>query len=216
MRENRLWGIGFGFAILNFSVNVGLRFATMPIVGWQPSLFTAEICLGITAAGAVVGLSIMLYAAIPADLSPRLLPLRLSLVRNGRIVALWLIAILIVGFMSWQSITIYQFQAERLHLAKPPVILNVDNSQSPFSIPTGPNRIYAASGADRDTKLILPAATGSGDIHTIKKVDSNQHSIMVTPRGSDTIDGSTGSTRIMLLNDVVSFVDRGRGQWAIE
>jgi hypothetical protein len=213
MRENRLFWIGFGFAVLNASVNVGLRFATMPIIGWQPSLLTAEIWLGVTAFGAVVGLSIMLYGAIPANLNLKFLPL---VVRNGRIFALWLIAILMVGIMGWQSITIYQFQAERLHLAKPAAILNVDNSQSPFRIPTGANRIFAASGTDRDTELILPAATGSGDTNIIEKTDSNPHRVVVTPDSSDAINGSRDSVPITIQNDFVPFVDRDRGQWAIQ
>jgi hypothetical protein len=96
------------------------------------------------------------------------------------------------------------------------VMRTVDNSESPYPIPAGTNQLFAASAADRETELILPLATGSGDTHLVKKTDSNPHSIQVTPRGSDTIDGSRESINITIQNDVVRFVDRGRGQWALE
>lgn len=57
------------------------------------------------------------------------------------------------------------FVVARGGLVSRAAMLNVDNSESPFPIPTGANLISAASGLDRDTELILPAATGSGDTH---------------------------------------------------
>ena len=111
MRANRLWSFGFGFGVLSTCINLALRFATMPIIGWQPSLLTAEIWLVLTFVGAAVGFSIMTYAALPENLSWNLLPWGAFLLRSGRILGLWLVAILFVGLTCWQSIALYELQA---------------------------------------------------------------------------------------------------------
>ncbi len=108
MRKHRLWSIGFGFTLVNSSLNLALRFATMPIIGWQPSLLTAEVWLALTFIGALVGVSIMVYATIPVDLSVRFLPTRDFFVRNARVLLLGSFGVFVLAFMTWQSFTIYQ------------------------------------------------------------------------------------------------------------
>jgi hypothetical protein len=94
-----------------------------------------------------------------------------------------------------------------------PAMLNVENSESPFPIPAGANLISAASGADRDTELILPPATGSGDTHAFEKIDKNTTNVVVVPHGSDTIDGDRKSVKMTGAYNSFKVLDIAPGHW---
>jgi hypothetical protein len=94
-----------------------------------------------------------------------------------------------------------------------PAMLNVENSESPFPIPAGANLISAASGADRDTELILPPATGSGDTHAFEKIDKNTTNVVVVPHGSDTIDGDRKSVKMTGAYNSFRVLDIAPGHW---
>jgi hypothetical protein len=111
MRQNRLWWFGFGFAAFGFGTNTGLRIATMPVIGWQPSQLIAEILLGLSFFVALFGLSLMAYTAIPENLALKSLPVRVFLSRNRTVFLTWLLGVLVFAFMAWQSLTIYRLQA---------------------------------------------------------------------------------------------------------
>jgi hypothetical protein len=60
----------------------------------------------------------------------------------------------------------------------------------------------------------LPAATGSGLVIVIKKMDSNAQNIAVTPNGTDTIDGVNAAVNITIQYDDITVCDIGTGAWA--
>lgn len=90
--------------------------------------------------------------------------------------------------------------------------------QSPYSVSTVRRQlIQASASAAKDTILVLPAATGSTNEVTVKKIDGNAHNIVVNPRGLDTIDGvnSAANSTITILNDAIKLVDALAGAWVI-
>ena len=70
-----------------------------------------------------------------------------------------------------------------------------------------------SSSVGADFVFNLPAATGSGDIAIIKKLDSNAHNIAVTPNGSDTIDGVNAVSNISIQYSTLQLVDAASGAW---
>lgn len=76
---------------------------------------------------------------------------------------------------------------------------------------TNEYRCSASSGAD--FVFNLPAATGSGNVAIIKKIDANAHNIAVTPNGSDTIDGVNAAVDIAIQWSVLRVVDAASGAW---
>lgn len=103
-------------------------------------------------------------------------------------------------------------------------VLTVASTQSPFSVPVMPNTFVAASaGASADTVINLPPTTGSQDIVTVKRIDNNYpHNIVVTPAGSDTVDGLTPSSSppmyqgtLAVQYQSITVLDYKMGQWLI-
>jgi hypothetical protein len=72
----------------------------------------------------------------------------------------------------------------------------------------------ASSGASADFVFNLPAATGSGEVAVIKKMDGNAHNIAITPNGTDTIDGVNAVLNIVPQYATVTLVDSGEGTWS--
>lgn len=73
----------------------------------------------------------------------------------------------------------------------------------------------ASSDAGADFVFNLPAATGSGQIAVVKKMDANAHNIAITPNGTDTIDGVNAAVNIALQYDALRLVDSAAGAWSI-
>jgi hypothetical protein len=113
MDADRRWKFGFGFALFGFGVNAILRIAGMPAIGWQPSALTAYALLALSAFTVVVGIYLMLSSAVPVGISFTTLGEYAR--RNARPVLLWALALLVLAFMTWQSVTIFQLQAARAH-----------------------------------------------------------------------------------------------------
>jgi len=59
----------------------------------------------------------------------------------------------------------------------------------------------------------LPVATGSGNVGVIKKVDANAHSVVITPNGTDTIDGVNATVSIAAQWSYVKICDAQAGAW---
>jgi hypothetical protein len=77
--------------------------------------------------------------------------------------------------------------------------------------------IFASATAGADIIENLPAATGSGRILIFKKMDANAHNVVITPNGTDTIDGVNNATlsTLTIQYDALRLVDAASGAWAI-
>jgi hypothetical protein len=89
-------------------------------------------------------------------------------------------------------------------------------ADSPYAIAAGLNTfLMASASAGADFVAVLPAATGSGNLVVIKKMDANAHNIAITPTGADTIDGVNAAVNITLQYDALRLIDAGVGVWLI-
>lgn len=95
------------------------------------------------------------------------------------------------------------------------IVNTVAHSQSPYSIGQVAAFFAASAGASADTILNLPQATGSGRVIVVYKVDANAHNIAITPKGSDTINGSNSALNLGSQYDVRRLIDYGSGTWAL-
>jgi hypothetical protein len=60
----------------------------------------------------------------------------------------------------------------------------------------------------------LPAATGSGQMFRIKKIDSTANAVTITPNGADTIDGA--ATKVLNTQwSSVDLIDTAAGKWSL-
>jgi hypothetical protein len=86
---------------------------------------------------------------------------------------------------------------------------------TPYSVGSGFNAFVRGSAtAGADQVVNLPAATGTGWMALVKKMDTNPHNIVVTRAGTDTIDGLSTYT---LTNQysAVQLVDGATGLWDV-
>ena len=72
-----------------------------------------------------------------------------------------------------------------------------------------------SASAGADFVFNLPAATGTGHVAVIKKMDPNAHNIAVTPNGTDTIDGVNAAVDVSIQYDTVTVCDYALGAWII-
>ena len=88
-------------------------------------------------------------------------------------------------------------------------------ADSPFSVPnTHPFYFLgASSSAGADFVANLPAATGSGNVLTIKRLDATAHTVTITPNGTDTIDGVNASDFLSRQYVAINYIDFAVGQW---
>lgn len=70
-------------------------------------------------------------------------------------------------------------------------------------------RVDCTSGA---VTITLPAATGTGQVFRIKKIDSSGNAVTIARAGSDTIDGAT-SASLAAQYDKVTLVDGASAVW---
>lgn len=75
--------------------------------------------------------------------------------------------------------------------------------------------IRCTSGSGSDQTYTLPAATGSGRIITVKKIDSGTKACIVSRAGGDTIDGATTYTLAAQYNSV-TVIDGASGLWDVQ
>jgi len=92
----------------------------------------------------------------------------------------------------------------------------VNCSPSPSPIPLGNNNTYVSGNGHLKLELDLPAATGSGDEHTVNKADSSECVIAVKPHGTDTIGGKNEAYKIVVAQESITFADRAPGKWALK
>ncbi len=87
------------------------------------------------------------------------------------------------------------------------------NAQSPYSVASGDSYLdcNATGGA---VTLNLPAATGSGRVLTLKKMDSTANACTFARAGSDTIDGAT-SLALSIQYVPFNLVDAASGKWDV-
>jgi hypothetical protein len=129
MNDNRLRNFGLGFAIFGFGLNLGVKIATGAPINWQPNIPTAVFLLVLSCASIIVGLSIIAVSLVPGNIRS----VSMDFVRAQRqFVALWLIGILIVGFLGWQSISLYRLQRQQRLAGIYPVSNNSDSVTVPL------------------------------------------------------------------------------------
>jgi hypothetical protein len=86
---------------------------------------------------------------------------------------------------------------------------------TPYTVGSGFNAFVRGSAtAGADQIINLPAATGSGWMTMMKKMDANPHNIVVTRAGTDTIDGLTTYT-LSNQYSAVQLVDGAAGLWDV-
>lgn len=90
-----------------------------------------------------------------------------------------------------------------------PPKFNVSVVIAPYTVNATDAFIAATAGA-----VTLPMSSGGGRIIVVKNIDTNGGTVVITPQGTDTIDGAT-SVPITLMNDAVRLVDGAVGQWMI-
>ena len=107
------------------------------------------------------------------------------------------------------------------NLQQPYISVPVPNSKSPFDIDSFaaglpiPEKLFLAASASptSGTIILLPGAVGSQRIITIQKADAYAQNIIVTPQGSDTIDGQAGVDNIPAALMAWTYLDYAKGQW---
>jgi hypothetical protein len=102
MVQNRPGLSGFALGLLGLGLGTLLR--VLPMMGWQPSPLLAGILVVFSAVCILAGLSIFASLLMPIEAASSLLT------RYRNVLLFWLFGLLIVGFMVWQSITIYRLQ----------------------------------------------------------------------------------------------------------
>ncbi len=90
----------------------------------------------------------------------------------------------------------------------------VANSDSPYDVVAADMFLAVWAGVSTPTVINLPAATGSGRVIIVKKVDSNAQDVTVTAANFDIIDG-TATVNISAQYTAFSFIDYAAGQWGI-
>jgi hypothetical protein len=89
-------------------------------------------------------------------------------------------------------------------------------SASPYTILSKPGWLFLAASASAGADFIanLPQALATGNVAVIKKMDANAHNIVVTPFGTDTIDGANAVDNISAQWAVNRYLDYAAGAWA--
>jgi hypothetical protein len=91
----------------------------------------------------------------------------------------------------------------------------IANAASPYSVLAADMFLAVSAGVSTPTVIDLPAATGSGRVLIVKKVDANAQNVAVTPHGTDDIDGANSAFNISTQYTAYSFIDYAAGQWGI-
>lgn len=109
----------------------------------------------------------------------------------------------IPGLPAWRELILNnnrQVEIEALQSATPPPSITFIASS-------------ATAGADKVENL--NPATGSGVFLVYKKMDANAHDIVITPDGTDNIDGVNAAKHITIQNDTLGLYDRAAGEWSV-
>lgn len=96
-------------------------------------------------------------------------------------------------------------------------LITVTNAMSPYSAAAVTQSTFylVASGVASDTIFDLPVAAGSLFPIIVKKTDANAFNVVVTPNGTDTIDGVNAVQTITVQGDGIELTDTGVGTWEI-
>jgi hypothetical protein len=100
------------------------------------------------------------------------------------------------------------------------ILVTLPFASSPYTATLDPILLtfyFASSSAGADFVFTLPAATGTGSIAIVKKMDANAHNIAIGPTGADTIDGvnSAANSTITIQYDALRIIDSGAGAFSI-
>ena len=92
-------------------------------------------------------------------------------------------------------------------------MVTIDDTDTPYTVlaTDGTIRCDCASGV---VSVVLPAATGSGRVLNVKKIDASANAVTVTPDGAETIDGETTQV-IDGQYDNMQIQDAAAGAWDI-
>lgn len=90
---------------------------------------------------------------------------------------------------------------------------NITTKTSNFVV-TASNDVILCDGSAGGFNVTLPAATGSGKIYNIKKIDTTGNPITFVFNGSDTLDGDSAQSLDQPYIGV-TIVDGGSGKWYI-
>jgi hypothetical protein len=97
------------------------------------------------------------------------------------------------------------------------VLVVVTNAMSPYTAAAVTQSTFylVAAGVAADTIFNLPVAAGSLIPIIVKKTDANAFNVVVTPNGTDTIDGVNAVQTITVQGDGLDLTDTGAGAWQI-
>lgn len=98
----------------------------------------------------------------------------------------------------------------KVYHAVVPSAVAVSIVQTPYIVNATDTFIGAVAGP-----VTLPFASGSGRLITIKKLDASPAPVVVTPSGTDTIDGVAGVYNLGPQWALLPLIDGAIGQWLI-
>lgn len=100
-----------------------------------------------------------------------------------------------------------------------PLFTPQTSAATPVTIGAGNVAFFGSAAVGADQVANLPAATGSGFIKIVKKMDANLHYIVVTAAGGDLIDGAAtfkvGNTVDGGINDALAIIDQAAAVWKV-
>ncbi len=91
--------------------------------------------------------------------------------------------------------------------------LTIKNKSANYTLLSGDDAVLCDASAGGFT-ITLPAATNTGKVYYIKKIDDTVNPITVTPNGSNTIDGSPSET-LDIPNIDMPILDGGSNKWYV-
>ena len=132
-----------------------------------------------------------------------------------------------LAFHQWWDTTLRQIENSvsdiELALAVAGVALDGGGALPPMNVRTvtasealsaSDTLVLADATAANVTLSLPPAASEEGRELIIKKISDPPNSVIVTPNGSEAIDGNPGVT-LSVKNEVVHIVSNGTGWWVI-
>jgi len=110
-----------------------------------------------------------------------------------------------------------QFQQDIAALLTLGPAVSVTFANSPYAVDADDNFLVVAAGAGAPTIVLLPAADGTRiePIVIMRASDGFAQHVIVTPHGSDTINGANANYNVDIAYESVWFVYDAPGAWVI-
>lgn len=89
-----------------------------------------------------------------------------------------------------------------------------NTATTPYAVAASDGFVGGSATIGADQVVTLPAATGTGRLLYVKKMDANAHNVVLTPAGADTIDGA--ATYLLTTQyQAVAVLDSASAVWSI-